>query len=94
MDTLDIDHLAKLARLQLSDKEKAEYEKSFPSILEYVSKLQEVDTSHVDAKPYLTDLQNQWRKDEIVDQVEERKVAHDNFPKANAGALEVPAVFE
>lgn len=94
METPDIEHLAKLARLRLSDDEKADYEKSFPAILEYVSKLQEVDMSHVDAKPYLTDLHNQWRDDEIVDRVEERKAAHDNFPKQNAGALEVPAVFE
>lgn len=94
METPDINHLAHLARITLSEEDKANITKSFPAILEYVSKLQEVDTSHVEAKAYLTDTVNQWREDELLDNATVRKAAHAGFPVATNNALEVPAVFE
>lgn len=94
MDTPDIAHLAHLARITLSKEDEANITKSFPSILEYVSKLQEVDTSHVEAKAYLTDAVNHWREDEVVENAQERAAAQKNFPMSSGGALEVPAVFE
>lgn len=90
----DIDHIAKLSRLELSDEDRAQLNEQLPSILEYVSKLQEVDTSSVDVKAYLTDEENVWREDVVKMDEDERKRVIDNFPKKTGNALEVPAVFE
>lgn len=92
---IDIDHVAKLARLQLGAEEKSKLAEQLPAILEYISRLQEVDTSAVSTRDYFTDAVNVLRADEIVviDQAE-----HDAliaaFPVSTANALQVPGVFE
>jgi aspartyl-tRNA(Asn)/glutamyl-tRNA(Gln) amidotransferase subunit C len=94
METADIAHLAHLARITLTKEDEENIAKSFPAILDYISKLVEVDTSHVDTKPYLTDVVNQWREDVVTDSADERARAQKAFPEQSNGALEVPAVFE
>jgi aspartyl-tRNA(Asn)/glutamyl-tRNA(Gln) amidotransferase subunit C len=94
METADIAHLAHLARITLTKEDEENITKSFPAILKYISKLVEVDTSHVDAKPYLTDAVNQWREDVVTDNIDERTRTQKAFPEQSNGALEVPAVFE
>ncbi len=90
---IDINRLATLAKLQLTDDEKAMLERQLPDILDYVSKLQEVDTSGVDAKAYLTDAVNVLREDVITLTREERDAVVAAFPKQVGGAMEVPGVF-
>ena len=90
---IDINRLATLAKLQLTDEEKAMLERQLPDILEYISKLQEVDTSGVDAKAYLTDAVNVLREDVITSTREERDAVVAAFPKQVGGAMEVPGVF-
>lgn len=90
----DIDRVSKLAYLSLTDKEKAELQEQLPSIVAYISKLHEVDTSNIDAKEYLTDQQNVFREDEAAVDESERRAVIEAFPKEQGGALEVPAIFE
>lgn len=90
---IDINRLAMLAKLQLTDEEKAMLERQLPDILEYISKLQEVDTSGVDAKAYLTDAVNVLREDVITSTRNERDAVVAAFPKQVGGAMEVPGVF-
>lgn len=44
-----VQHIAKLARLGLGDKEIKKFQKELSSILEYVDKLQKVDISNIEA---------------------------------------------
>lgn len=90
----DIDALAKLAMLRVTEEEKAELQESLPSILDYIGKLQEVDTAHLDAKAYLTEEQNVFRADEVKQDEIERQAIINGFPKKKGDALEVPAIFE
>ncbi|MEK7632639.1 MAG: Asp-tRNA(Asn)/Glu-tRNA(Gln) amidotransferase subunit GatC [Patescibacteria group bacterium] len=90
---IDINRLAMLAKLQLTDDEKAMLQRQLPDILEYISKLQEVDTSGVDAKAYLTDAVNVLRDDVITSTRAERDAVVAAFPKQVGGAMEVPGVF-
>jgi len=90
---IDINRLATLAKLQLTDDEKTMLERQLPDILEYVSKLQEVDTTGVDAKAYLTDAVNVLREDVVTSTREERDAVVAAFPKQVGGAMEVPGVF-
>lgn len=63
----EIEHIAKLARLELSDEELNKYGNQLSNILKYVEQLQEVDISHVEPTAQVTGLFNVFRKDEIVD---------------------------
>lgn len=92
---IDIQHIAALAKLRLTEDEETMLAKQLPSILAYVGKLQEVDTSHIDAKAYLTDAVNVMRADEPqpVDDAH-RKMLIDAFPEKAGNALQVPGVFE
>lgn len=90
----DIDRVAKLSYLELSEEERAKLAEQLPSIVAYISKLQEVDTSNISAKEYLTDQVNVFREDVASIDEKERQTIIDNFPQQSGGALEVPAVFE
>ena len=91
----DIDGVAALSMLALTDEERTALTKDLPNIVAYISKLQEVDTSGVDAKAYLTDAVNVFRPDEVVDSEPlTREACIDAFPKKTGSALEVPGVFE
>lgn len=90
---IDIHRLATLAKLQLTDDETTMLTRQLPGILDYVSKLQEVDTSGVDAKAYLTDAVNVLREDVVTSTREERDAVVAAFPKQVGGAMEVPGVF-
>ncbi|OGJ54542.1 hypothetical protein A3D11_01735 [Candidatus Peribacteria bacterium RIFCSPHIGHO2_02_FULL_49_16] len=61
----DIRHIAKLARLHISDKEVKRYTKELSSILTYVDKLKEVDTRNVEPTTQVTGLRNVFREDEV-----------------------------
>jgi len=61
----DVRHIAKLARLNLSDAEVEKFSKELSSILEYVEKLQEVDTEGVEPTAQVTGLHNSFREDVI-----------------------------
>lgn len=60
----EIERVAKLARLGLSDKEKEKYSKELSDILDYMEKLNEVDTKSVESTSQVTGLTNVLRKDE------------------------------
>ena len=58
-------HIAKLARLELTDKEIDTFSPQLSSILEYVDMLQEVDTEGVEETSQVTGLSHVFRKDEV-----------------------------
>jgi len=60
---MDINHIAKLARLGLSEEEKKNLEKELPSILKFVDKLNEVKADKIDPTTQVTGLENVVRKD-------------------------------
>lgn len=91
---IDISHVAKLARLKLTEAEQKTLAEQLPGIVDYIAKLQEVNTNDVDARAYLTDATNVFREDEVGSTIEERNAVVGGFPKKGGDALEVPGVFE
>ena len=65
IDLKKIEHLAMLARLELSDEQKKSLLDTLPSIIEYMDILNEVDTSQVEATYQSTGLTNVIRKDAV-----------------------------
>jgi aspartyl-tRNA(Asn)/glutamyl-tRNA(Gln) amidotransferase subunit C len=59
-------HIAKLARLRLSDAEVEKFSKELTSILQYVEQLQKVDTRDVEPTAQVTGLTNRFRKDRVA----------------------------
>lgn len=59
-------HIARLARLRLTDSEVEKFTKELTGILQYVDMLTEVDTSSVEATAQVTGLENAFRED-VVD---------------------------
>jgi aspartyl-tRNA(Asn)/glutamyl-tRNA(Gln) amidotransferase subunit C len=63
MKKISIEHLAGLARLALSDEEKSVYEGQIENILNYVEKLNELDTSDIEPTSHVISLSNVDRED-------------------------------
>lgn len=63
----DVLHLAQLSSLQLSDTEIDDLQKDIGNILGYVEQLGELDTSGVTPTYQVTDLENVWRDDLVID---------------------------
>jgi aspartyl-tRNA(Asn)/glutamyl-tRNA(Gln) amidotransferase subunit C len=59
----DVEHVARLARLALSEEEKERYTAQLESILEYIDKLNKFDTANVPPTSHVLPLSNVWRED-------------------------------
>lgn len=89
----EVEHIAELARLKLTDAEKEMFSEQLSSILEYVGKLQEVDTSQVDPQAYMLEVKNVTRNDEIASPSHSRPILLDDMPLREGDLLKVPPVF-
>ncbi|MCK9578940.1 MAG: Asp-tRNA(Asn)/Glu-tRNA(Gln) amidotransferase subunit GatC [Methanoregula sp.] len=61
----EIQHIADLARLELTDEELEKYGSQLSGILDYIDELKEVDTANVNPTAQVTGLQNVMRADEV-----------------------------
>lgn len=90
----EINHLAELARMELSDKEKQMFGEQLSSILDYLDKLRAVDTADIPPTAQVTGLTNIWREDEVKKCDEAtRKRLLDNLPDREGDLLKTKAVF-
>lgn len=90
----EVENIAKLARLELSAKEKKMYAEQISVVLDYVEMLNEVDTEGVEETCQVTELEDVVREDEVVESDEEtKKKIIDAFPEKMGKLLKVKAVF-
>lgn len=61
----EVRHIAKLAKLKLTDEEIVKFQKELSNILTFVGKLEEVDTSGVEETSQVTGLTNVFGEDEV-----------------------------
>lgn len=61
----EVEHIALLSRLGLSEDEKEKFAKQLSSILEYVEQLKGVDTEGVIPTAQVTGLENVYKADEV-----------------------------
>lgn len=62
---IDVEHIAHLARLRLSEEEKEKFGAQLSSILTYVEKLGELDTSGVEPTSHVLAIGNVMREDAL-----------------------------
>ena len=91
----EVEYLGRLARLSLTEEEKAQYAAELSDILEFVEQLQEVDTTDVEPTSQVTGLEDVYREDAVRACDEEtRKKIIAQFPEREGDLLKVPGVFE
>ncbi len=89
----EVQHVAELAKLQLSEAELDEYAGQLAQILAYADQVQAVDTSSVAPTPYILPLTNVLAHDTAhACLAPEEAIA--NAPQAEDGYFRVTAVFE
>jgi aspartyl-tRNA(Asn)/glutamyl-tRNA(Gln) amidotransferase subunit C len=89
-----IEHIAKLSKLELSKEEKELYSDQLSQVLEYVEQLSEVDTVKVEPLSNVTGLENVTRADEILESGIKHVDIQKNAPKFDESSFVVPGVFE
>ena len=91
----DVEYVAKLARLELGADEKEQFTGQLESILEYIDKLNELDTSNVPPTRSVIDIENAWREDELKTCTgEEREKLLTNAPDREDDYFKVKKVIE
>lgn len=88
-----IQHVANLARLNLTEDEAVKYTSQMNSILNFFEKLNELDTEHVQPTSHVTEVYNVMREDEQRPSID-REDALRNAPEHEEGQFKVPAVIE
>lgn len=89
----DVEHVANLARLDLSAEEKEQFAGQLNAILKYAEKLNELDTANVEPTSHVLPLSNVMREDEVRPSWPIEKVLS-NAPDEEDGQFKVPAVIE
>ena len=65
VDRKEVEYVAMLARIELSEDEKARYSEQLSTILDFFDRLKEVDTENVQPTSHVLDLVNAYRPDEV-----------------------------
>ena len=90
---IDIDHVARLARLDLTDEEKATLKVQLAAILEHAAKVGEVGADDVPPAAYAIARANVFR-DDVVEPSLPREAALQNAPGRRDDRFEVPRIAE
>ncbi len=89
----ELEHLALLARLELAPEREARIVGQLGAILEYIHKLDELDTSGIEPLAHASELHSVFRQD-VVRPSLPRAAALANAPMQAQGCFRVPPVLE
>jgi len=90
----EVKHIAKLARLGLSDKEIGEFQKELSKILNYIEKLKEVDISNVKPTSHSIQVENVMREDAEKGKLKTKKEKLlELAPESKNGYLKVKSIL-
>lgn len=88
-----IEYVGILAKLELSEEEKEQAKKDMGSMLDYIDKLNELDTSSVEPMSHVFPVHNVFRDDVVVNG-DDRENILKNAPEQKDGSFEVPKTVE
>jgi aspartyl-tRNA(Asn)/glutamyl-tRNA(Gln) amidotransferase subunit C len=93
LDRAAVDHVARLARLELSEEERERMQRELTGILDHAEKIQALDLDGVPATSHALPLSNVLRKDEVRPSLSPEE-ALSNAPEAEDGRFRVPRIIE
>ena len=88
-----VEHVAELAQLALSDEEKELFVRQLSTILEYAERLQQLDTDAIPPTSTVLPLENVMRRDETRPSLPLADVLA-NAPAVEEDCFQVPVVLE
>ncbi len=89
----DVEHVARLARLELSDADKERMRRELDSILSYIDKLRAVDTEGVEPTSHAVPLTNVMREDVTRPSFPQSDMLA-NAPERSGDFFRVPKIIE
>lgn len=87
----DVEHVAKLARLSLTEDEKKLYAEQLGRIIDSFNELSQLDTTGVEPMFHALPIVNVLREDEVVESLGHDKLLA-NAPAAENGFFHVPRI--
>jgi len=93
LSTLDVEYVAKLARLEVTEAEKEKFTAQLNDILLYIDQLNELDTKGVAPMSHAIAVTNAFREDKIAESLGTQK-ALANAPDARGEFFRVPKVID
>ena len=88
-----IEYVGILAKLELSEEEKEKAKKDMGSMLDYIDKLNELDTTGVESMSHVFPVQNVFREDVVVNG-DDRENILKNAPEEKDGSFVVPKTVD
>lgn len=88
----EVQNVAKLARLNLSETETIKMQKDMSSILDFIGQINEVNTENIEPSTHVLDLKNVFREDIVGKTLDIRKI-EELAPEFNNGFIVVPKVI-
>lgn len=89
----EVQHIADLARLDLSEEEKERYREQLSAILDYAARLQSLDTSHIPPTSTVLSERSPLRPDQTEPGLSTEEVLR-NAPRVEQSQFRVPPVME
>ena len=90
-----IDYVGILAKLDLDEQEKEQAKTDMGNMLDYIDKLNELDTDGVEAMSHVSPIHNVFREDIVEERtLDDRKKILQNAPKQKDGCFVVPKTEE
>ncbi len=89
----EVEHVARLARLALSEEETARMGEELSSILAYIDQLRELDTSDVEPTSHAIPMVNVMREDEVRPSYPVEAMLQ-NAPEREGDLVRVPKIIE
>ncbi len=93
VDDATIEYVGILAKLELSREERQAAKRDMSRMLDYVDKLNELDTEGVEPMSHLFPVHNVFREDEVIN-ADSREQILANAPEQKDGAFKVPRTIE
>ncbi len=93
IDKATVEHIAKLAKLEFDDQSKEEIMKDLDRMLEFVDKLNELDTDNIEPLTHMTEEHNVLRADEVKTEISQAE-ALKNAPQKDSDYFIVPKVLK
>jgi len=93
IDKDEVRYIADLASLKLSEEEVEKFSKQLSDILDYVEKLDELDTEDIVPTAYTIPVKNVLREDKVEESLELDKVLQ-NAPEQKDNQFRVPKIMD
>ena len=93
IDDETIEYVGILAKLELNEEEKEAAKKDMGRMLDYIDKLNELDTEGVEPVSHVFPIYNVFRED-VVKNGDDRDQILKNAPESKDGAFKVPKTVE